>query len=145
VPGVENKKLNVAFVAIDPLPNSPVVLVTLCVAPSLLVQTMVVPAVTVIVAGVKAIPWIQTSFFPGPVVVPVLFFVEVLYILSIDFLHPVTLRIVKTIAILKNNLFLVPADFFIIVIIRSIEHPGTGFVLTRGDRPLKRQLLITIN
>jgi hypothetical protein len=124
VPGVENKKLNVAFVAIDPLPNSPVVLVTLCATPSLLVQTIVVPADTVIVAGVKAIPWIQTSFFPGPFVVPVLVFVEVLYILSIDFLQPtVTLRIVKTIAILKNNLFLVPADFFIIVIISSIKHP----------------------
>ena len=130
---MENKKLNVAFVAIDPLPNTAVVLVTLCVAPSLLVQTIVVPAVTVIVAGVKAIPWIQTSFFPGPVVVPLLVLVDVPYILSIDFLQPtVTLKIVKTIAILKNNLFLELADFFIIVIIRNIEHRGTGFVHGTG-------------
>ena len=87
-----------------------------------------VPAVTVIVAGLKAIPWIQTSLVPGPVVVPVFVLFDVPDILSIDFLQPVTLRIAKTIAILNNNLFLEATDVFIIVIIWRLEHPGSGFV-----------------
>jgi hypothetical protein len=55
------------------------------VAASLFVQVIVVPAVTVIVAGLNAIPWMKTSSAPGelvPVVfpppVPVMFSIELL-------------------------------------------------------------------
>ncbi len=48
-----------------PLSNKPVVLVTVCVIPSLLVHLIVVFTATVIVAGVNAVFCIQTSLAPG--------------------------------------------------------------------------------
>jgi hypothetical protein len=50
----------------DPLLNNPVLLVTLWTTPSLFVHVIVVPALTVIEDGVKAIPCMKTSFVPGP-------------------------------------------------------------------------------
>lgn len=55
VPLVTNLKLKVAPVPIEPLLNTPLSLVTLCVTPSLFVHVIVVPAATVIDEGVNAI------------------------------------------------------------------------------------------
>lgn len=48
-----------------PLLNIPVLLVTLWTIPSLFVQVIVVPALTVIADGVNAVPCMKTSFAPG--------------------------------------------------------------------------------
>lgn len=66
VPGVLNKLLKVSLGLRVPLLNTPaVLLVTVWETASLFVQVIVVPALTVIVDGVKAIPCMKTSFAPG--------------------------------------------------------------------------------
>ena len=66
VPGALNNLLNVSLGLRVPLVNTPgVSLVTLWATTSLFVQVIVVPALTVIVDGVKAIPCMKTSFAPG--------------------------------------------------------------------------------
>jgi hypothetical protein len=53
-------------VLIDPLSNIPVLLVTVCSTASLFVQVIEVPAETVMVEELNAIPSIKTSFAPAP-------------------------------------------------------------------------------
>ena len=85
MPGAGKVKLNVEPGSSDPLPNSAVRLVTVWFTASLFVQVTVVPALIVIVAGLKAIPCMNTSFAPGVVPglppvppVPVMFAMELL-------------------------------------------------------------------
>ena len=54
------------LVLIDPLSNMPVLLVTVCAPASLFVQIIEVPAATIMVEGLNAIPSIKTSFEPAP-------------------------------------------------------------------------------
>jgi hypothetical protein len=86
----------------DPLSNSPPVLVTVCATPSLFVHVIEVPAATVIVEGLNAIPLINTSFGPG---------------VSDDFLQLIVMLIInKNNDTIVVNLFL-PKDIFFITLL----------------------------
>jgi hypothetical protein len=100
------------------LSNTPVSLVTVWVIPSLFVHFTVVPAVTVKVDGLNAVPCIQTSFAPGfdivvepvPVVMPAILSIE-----PFEQLFEI-LTITRNIPIFSKNLLLVTTDGFIIVV-----------------------------
>jgi hypothetical protein len=94
----------------DPLSNIPVLLVTVCATPSLFVHVIVVPAETVIVEGLNAIPSIKTSFGPGPVPVPVEDFLQLF----------VTINIANKRKVTAKTLFLENVFFFMVMIYSEI-------------------------
>jgi len=136
VPAVANVKLKVPFGPTDPLSHNLLSLVTVCVIGSLFVHVIVVPAATVIVAGLNAIPCIKTSLAPGPLVPPV---PPVPPVIPVILLYDDLLQLFRIISVATSivipdrNLFFELFKFFILIIVRiTKQHRGSIVHLSCG-------------